>query len=216
MATFSKSETRIRNIPSDHPACAGCAAQWVATPTSSRMNSDHVVLDPGRRCHSGNREDLCGFGGAEGIEPLTSSVRFKTASARDSTRKSYVPRGATGQHDRQSCGRSRSPWSTAPTTTRPVGGIGAAKTVRKPFDLDAHRRAPAGGSVRGENRPMGIPMYTRSRRARVFGGRRARDAKLVGEGQGQREDAACVRAVVEPKAPAVPFGQPPADVKTQA
>ena len=66
MATLSKSETRIRNIPSDHPACAGCAAQWVATPTSSRMNSDHVVLDPGRRCHSGNREDLCGFGGAEG------------------------------------------------------------------------------------------------------------------------------------------------------
>ena len=38
----------------------------VATTTSSRMNSDHVVLDPGRRCHSGNREDLCGFGGAEG------------------------------------------------------------------------------------------------------------------------------------------------------
>src|SRR5438067_7390396 len=66
MATLSKSETRIRNIPSDHPACAGCAAQWVATPTSSRMNSDHVVLDPGRRGHRGNREDLCGFGGAEG------------------------------------------------------------------------------------------------------------------------------------------------------
>src|SRR5438552_8616842 len=38
----------------------------VARPTSSRMNSDHVVLDPGRRGHSGNREDLCGFGGAEG------------------------------------------------------------------------------------------------------------------------------------------------------
>ena len=201
----------------DPPVCGQRSAVEVATPTPSRVNSDHVASDPCRptpilriaRIYAGSVE-------LRGIEPLTSSVRFKTASARDSTRKSYVPRGATGQHDRQSCGRSRSPWSTAPTTTRPVGGIGAAKTVRKPFDLDAHRRAPAGGSVRGENRPMGIPMYTRSRRARVFGGRRARDAKLVGEGQGQREDAACVRAVVEPKAPAVPFGQPPADVKTQA
>src|SRR5207245_172577 len=28
--------------------------------------SGHVVLGPGRRCHSGSREDLCGVGGAEG------------------------------------------------------------------------------------------------------------------------------------------------------
>src|SRR5437588_6805294 len=83
MATLSKSETRIRNIPSDHPACAGCAAQWVATPTSSRMNSDHVVLDPGRRGHRGNREDLCGFGGAEGdrTPDLMSAIQLPISNA---------------------------------------------------------------------------------------------------------------------------------------